>query len=464
MKPYQLMIHPPANSLTNIFTEADDSILADGSLDPMGLRIIWTSLGEAIFKNRINTISNNIRLYTFNLFHHHLIRDFEKKSPSLFRKALGRVPYGNENDLREGLVIFLECLQAHIVLHTRDEYAHTEEAFVPGMSKLDGITRTRSNSPMATRIKANRNEGILVRQIGLGIHGRHKGPFTQMEIFGHGDYYPDNELWDGIADLFQLIPEWAELKRHVDQLLRQLLNGPLGKTGFEMQVVTFLDNEPLAKAYNSCFEPRVYQHPQLVYFWEDKLGLHKDTAKAIYQAVAADPEAGSSALMHAASAFAKQNVFRIEAILRIEPFLSMVNKIILRLLQRGTINVNQEIKTFVDFWLKKRLLLPDDHYISTLYLSEAACARLKKLVDICGVYEDETQVEDIVRQLLYYHQNILSQRGNLPWLSFSDGRIRLHRSYFYNQNQLADLSNDNWVNTYYIPSLQNIYKGLHRVS
>jgi len=39
------------NRLDNIFTSYDESIFSDGSIDPMGLRIIWTSLGNKILAN-----------------------------------------------------------------------------------------------------------------------------------------------------------------------------------------------------------------------------------------------------------------------------------------------------------------------------------------------------------------------------------------------------------------------------
>ena len=62
------------NTLDNIFTDYDESIFSDSSIDPMGLRIIWTSLGGKIFHNKLNTVSTDIKLYTLNLFHHYLIQ------------------------------------------------------------------------------------------------------------------------------------------------------------------------------------------------------------------------------------------------------------------------------------------------------------------------------------------------------------------------------------------------------
>jgi len=63
------------NTLDNIFTEYDESIFSDGSIDAMGLRIIWTSVGSKIFHTKLNTISTDIKLYTLNLPHLYLLQE-----------------------------------------------------------------------------------------------------------------------------------------------------------------------------------------------------------------------------------------------------------------------------------------------------------------------------------------------------------------------------------------------------
>src|SRR5688572_15702300 len=98
------------NSLSDIFTEPNDAIFSDGSIDPMGLRIIWTSMGNKIFGNRLNTISTDIRFFTLNLFHHSVIQACTRKYEEQFSTLVGNSPYNNSADLYDGLVIFLECL------------------------------------------------------------------------------------------------------------------------------------------------------------------------------------------------------------------------------------------------------------------------------------------------------------------------------------------------------------------
>src|SRR5688572_22204004 len=127
------------NNLTDIFTDYDESIFSDGSIDPLGLLIIWTSLGNRIFHNRLNSISTNIRSYTLNLFHHHVIRQACIQHQDKFVNLINKPPYHNSSDLYEGLAIFLECLMAHVIVQTDEPIEVSDTVFLPGVSKLQGI-------------------------------------------------------------------------------------------------------------------------------------------------------------------------------------------------------------------------------------------------------------------------------------------------------------------------------------
>jgi hypothetical protein len=60
--------------IEKFFTEYDDDVSSQLNLDPLGLQVIWSAYGQEIFKNRISSISNDVRNYTLNLFHHHIVR------------------------------------------------------------------------------------------------------------------------------------------------------------------------------------------------------------------------------------------------------------------------------------------------------------------------------------------------------------------------------------------------------
>ena len=87
------------NLYTDIFTQPDNSIDSDGSIDPLGLLMIWTSLGNRVFHNRLNTVSTNIHFYTLNLFHHAIICELEETHIDKIVNLTGKAPYDNRNDL-----------------------------------------------------------------------------------------------------------------------------------------------------------------------------------------------------------------------------------------------------------------------------------------------------------------------------------------------------------------------------
>ena len=60
--------------LEKFLTEYDEGVSSELNLDPLGLQVIWSAYGQKIFKNRISSISNDVRNYTLNLFHHYIVR------------------------------------------------------------------------------------------------------------------------------------------------------------------------------------------------------------------------------------------------------------------------------------------------------------------------------------------------------------------------------------------------------
>jgi len=57
-------------ALSDLLTEFDERISSELNLDPLGLQVIWSAYGQKIFRNRISSISNDVRNYTLNLFNH----------------------------------------------------------------------------------------------------------------------------------------------------------------------------------------------------------------------------------------------------------------------------------------------------------------------------------------------------------------------------------------------------------
>ncbi len=93
------------------FTLPDPDITQESSLDPMGMQVIWTHYGQAIFQDKLTTVANNLRAFTFNLFHAHLINRLFQEHPEELASAKEQFTnWKTEVDIKTGLLIFLEDL------------------------------------------------------------------------------------------------------------------------------------------------------------------------------------------------------------------------------------------------------------------------------------------------------------------------------------------------------------------
>jgi hypothetical protein len=456
------------NSYTDIFTETDDSIFIDGSIDPLGLRMIWTSLGNAIFKNKLNTISTNSKFYTLNLFHHSVIRELHCQYPEHFINQTGKAPYHSKIDLFDGMIIFLECLIAHVLVQERQwgEAESHNGFFIPGLSKLRTKIDSAQREKITDSIPVSRSEGILVRHILLGIHGRHKGPFQQMGFLNRFDYYHNDLLWDEVRDLFNN-SQWKQLRHYLSELLLQkILTAKISASKpIWVKIKDDIINTQLRDLYTSVLQEEQFRIPALVNFWEKNLGISDDggTAALIYQAIK-EKKGNAHAeqlIIHLQSEFDRNE---LRAICTIEPFITLHNKVMSRLLQRGVSNIDDSLKKFVYEKL-------DSHLVNTNQVREFLLDRffnveaIRRLRDLIQIYEESKNPIDEVRyihNLIGFHNNVMKQRGNLPWLSIgNNGEITQHRSFYYSDEYQKNLKDNHWVNDYYVSTVVSLYKGLY---
>ena len=123
-------------NLKTLFTEYDDSIAGDINLDPLGLLTIWSGYGQKIFKNRISSISNDVRSYTLNLFHHHVIRNLIRDDSLILSAGVAKAYPGGKDSLafKQACLIHLENL--FVFAHLQNERSGmkwTPQAVVGGL-------------------------------------------------------------------------------------------------------------------------------------------------------------------------------------------------------------------------------------------------------------------------------------------------------------------------------------------
>jgi hypothetical protein len=449
------------NYLTDIFTDFDESIFSDGSIDPMGLRIIWTSIGSKIFHNKLNTISTDIKFYTLNLFHHYLLQKCINEDEEGVNKLIRKKPYYNKFDLFEGLIIFLENLLINATYSVGDS-----SLMVPGKNKLSNLKKNAKNKRIIEKISVNRDNGILVRQYLLGIHGRHKGPFQQMRVFSENaeEIYNNQDIWNEAGAIFNISP-WKEAGDVLSDLIKNKLLKANIKSGsyIEYKVEDVLTQD-LTDKYVVLLNKSIYYKENIRKFWLNRLGLTKDTAGVLYSEYLkqSGKELNYQNILVNAYKSSKDNL--LGAINAIEPLLTLTDKCINRILSSATVDIDTNLKSFINDWLNNNDI--DENsiitYLTIEYLNQEAINRLQKLIEIyVSAKQAKSPAEYFIIHLIKYHQDIMKSRGNLHWVSIgTDNKVSVHRSNFISDQYLEYLRSKEWVNSYYLPTVNSLHKGL----
>lgn len=452
------------NRLDNIFSSYDESIFSDGSIDPMGLRIIWTSIGNKIFNNKINTISTDIRYYTLNLFHHYLLYKCTSEWSDKINMLVRQQPYINKSDLYDGIIIFLENLLTHSTLNA--QLNQSNNITVPGLNKLKGLLLKEDRNNPGKRLAVNRSSGILIRQHLLGIHGRHKGPFTQMSIFNNiaEDPYTNKVLWDHAEQLFSGNP-WKSVAKMLLNLIDTKILSVQPKSGKEIEYkLEDIITEEIISSYFSILSPSLYSTDEIKSFWEQQLGLQQGTAANLFTVYKNFNDKGDyQGIIEKTTK--EYNDDLTKAIVSIEPFLTCIDKMVKRILLRGTSDINQDLINAANYWLNSNTIHIDKMtaFLSDTYFNTEAVSRLKRLIKI---YTTSKQTKnspvEFINQLIQYHNEIMKSRGHIHWVSIGiNNKITLHKSLYFSEKELAKLQQPDWVNSYYLPTLDSLYKGLN---
>ncbi len=449
------------NSLNNIFTDYDESIFSDGSIDPMGLRIIWTSIGSKIFHNKLNTISTDIKLYTLNLFHHYLLQKCIREEEDSVNRLIRKKPYFNKSDLFEGLVIFLENLLINATYNQKDN-----SVSIPGINKLSNLKNNESKRSTIEKISVNRDKGILVRQYLLGIHGRHKGPFIQMGVFSGNaeNIYSNVAVWNDAANIFKQSP-WKEADAVLTNLIKnKLLNSNVKPGAFIEYKVEEILTQNLTDKYVALLKRENYVNDNIKTFWLNRLGLNSDTAGVLYKTYLNQNSTDTDFQKVLVNTYKQSNDPYLGAINAVEPFLTLIDKCINRILSSATTQIDDALKSFITHWLNKNEvdIAKIKSYLTIQYVNQEAINRLIKLLEIySNAIQSKEPAEHFIIQLIKYHQDIMKSRGNLNWVSIgADNKISVHKSNYISDQYLAYLKSKTWVNFYYLPTVDSLHKGL----
>lgn len=457
--------------LAKYLTEYDDSLTTESYIDPVGTLIIWSAFGRQVFKNHINSISNDVRNYTLNMFHHCLIRklvndDEATLSVSLQRKYLSKdaLPF------KQACLIFLENLFVYSALQ-HERMSGLETAGILGISKARRPWDKSENDP--TIIFTHERPGqILVRQLSLGVSGRYKTPLMEIGLFDASYQYNRPAFltrWAGVEEFIARNRAGAlgKLERIAYSFLKEcvaeLRHG--GNLPFGSGV-----SPDLKKAYVRAFASPALVGSYARDFWLQQTGLDSGASGALYRVLTTNSESHFDSRLVLEEALHKDELqpeerVKLEQIVQLEPFLSDCALLFTLMAAERTHSVTAVEAQWARFGRNtKRLpdLAQQIQGYATLPAvkgSEAA-RRLMQLQQVANAGSFDQQV----RALANYHGSVMQSRGQLAWLSVEqNGTIKLNARTMLRPSP-KEWPRGAWHNHYYIPQFRSFVMGLQGIS
>jgi hypothetical protein len=441
----------------DFFTNPNNNLTQESSIDPMGLQVIWQDYSQKIFGKKLTTVANDIRIFSINLFHHYLVYQIFKEETRLKNLASNYKVYKNNKalsrDLKLGMLICLENLATVTFYEANQEgLQEFDTSGIPGTFKAT----TRMNNDEDIQFSIDRRMGLLKNQVNLGMAGRYKGPMMKMNLFERDLSYHNHEL-DQLSALLENSKELLALKSILIKLFFEILFNSDYKespTIYYSELKRKTSIWPAIKqGYLDCFGKRAITKPMRDYFLHN-LGLKNGAAGLIYDAIelkkSYDGSPGSdlksiltSSLNHCKD---EKEADKISNIINIEPTLSHAEYFLRKLADPSTTSIAQ-IKD-------ELLLLRVEINKQKSFLPLTDNARLKQLAHLMF---NENTLEDWAMDLSNYHKKLMELRYGEPWFTINDeGEIRHLFSPVLSNNIKSVqeyLKSRHWFHHYYLYTL-----------
>lgn len=451
--------------MKTFFTLPDPDITQESSVDPMGLQVIWTYYGQKIFGEKLTTIANDLRVFTFNLFHNHLInRLYMEYSEELQQAKENFKNWSTDLDIKTGLLIFLEDLVTWTFYEAKTNGSNPSVNVlgILGMSKARIVESSANGKPIL--LQANKRLGLLKNQLNLGMTGRYKGPMIKMGFYNRAFEIKDshNPDWEKVNILFKNWPEALTLQENILKLIVENLFKSEKRDHPQISLEVLRASKywnRISSGYLNCFGS---EKPvaEIRMFWKDKLGLMSGAQAALFKEISALKEGEiiqhntifENSLKHVKSEVEELN--KLESILKVEPFLSHCEYLLRYLAQNG-------IKKIEDHSTDLQSLRDEIKARANYNLTDAPY-QLKKLN---AVMIADGPLEIWISNVLTYHKEVMSKRGGNAWIDMDKEKNLKH----YFAPSLNDslntipkyLSEKPWWHTYYLETLRSIHKGLN---
>ncbi|SFC69680.1 hypothetical protein SAMN05216321_106122 [Cupriavidus sp. OV038] len=447
-------------------TEYDESLSSDSYIDPVGTLIIWSAFGRQVFNNRVNSISNDVRNYTLNLFHHFLIRKLVDDDTVVLSASLRqRYPSKEMLQFKQACLIFLENLFVYSVLQN-EKMQDVESAGILGISKARRSWEKTEGDPAIIFTHEPAGQ-ILVRQLGLGVSGRYKTPLMEIGFFDTNYQYNKPALLQHWAEAKAFIIDdknslLGKLEGHVYPFLKECVTSLRhgGKLQFKEKVP-----EKLTKAYARAFASPRTVGSYAREFWLQQTRLDSGAAGELYKVLSKDGghRASSQEVLELAlkQDFPQEEKAKLEQIARIEPFLSDCTLLFTLMAADRTHSIGAVAERWEQFDRNADRLpslaqqLTGYANLRAIKGSEAA-RRLVHLQQVANANDIEQQI----RGLANYHGRVMQSRGQPAWLSIAhDGKIKMNARTMPRPKP-TDWPPGAWYNNYYLPQFKSLVMGL----
>jgi hypothetical protein len=427
------------DSIEALFSPPDPSVSQEGSVDPMGLLVIWQEHARRIFERKLNSVATDARALVINVLHHSAVQAWLEAHP-------GHDGWEGRFDCHAGMLIWSEDLLAHAFLELEQMGNSVEAMGILGLSKLKGVLATQKKHDLIPLM----NRGVLKNQLALGYTGRYKAAMIEMGFFDvQFARSPENEaVWAQIERLIHGTPPFKRYRDSVRALLEVADPGAVQHYPILPAELRGEHVQAVEAAFGTTLVPEAWR-----LFLRKQLGLEDGAAGGIAHEVRGLLDAGQTidpeAVLH-------RTVGRVEPseqqklrdILWLEPVLAHVDWFFDHLLASNGKPVEdlegpaQRVRNFI---ASQRGLGTSIH--------------IPRLEQLWAMLIASGTHRDWIEGFVQFHQKTMDERRGITWVSI--GPSGLVKQQYMRAGKAPDEAGEvKWRRSYYVHSVESMMRVL----
>ncbi len=427
------------DSIEALFSPPDPSVSQEGSVDPMGLLVIWQEHARRIFHRKLNSVATDARALVINVLHHSAVHAWLEAHPS-------HEGWEGRFDGYAGLLIWSEDLLAHAFLELEQTGKPVDSLGILGLSKLKGVLATQKGHELIPLM----NRGVLKSQLALGYTGRYKAAMIEMGFFDvQFARSPENEaVW---GEIEQLITTTTPFKRYRDAVLA-LLEVADPRKGQQYPDLPSDLREEHEQAVEAAFQttsvPEAWRH-----VLRKQLGLEDGAAGGIAHQVRGLLDAGQpidpqAVLQRAVGLVEPSEQQKLRDILWLEPVLAHVDWFFDHLLASN----GKPVEDLAGPAQRVRKFIASQQGLGT-------SIHIPRLEQLWAMLTAPGTDRDWIEGFVQFHQKTMDERGGITWVSIGPGGL-IKQQYMRAGAAQAEEGDLPWRRSYYVPSVESMMRVL----